>query len=1005
MHDRHARTLDRVARLVRERLTPALYRASHPLEVSAWHAPGEPVAFAEAATAEYVPFAIGEAWGAPWSTTWFRISGEVPAAWRDESGALPAGTRPELVVDLGFTTGQPGFQAEGLVWTAAGVPVKGLAPKNQAVPIPANGRVDHFIEAAGNPDIGSDWLFTPTLLGDPETAPAASLYILSRIDIALLDRTVFDLLADVRVLTELVPQQPEGSPRRAQVLDALARMVDAVDPQDVAGSAAAARSVLAPALAKPAAASAHRLHAVGHAHIDSAWLWPLRETVRKCARTFSNALTLIDDEPDLTFAASSAQQYAWIEQTYPVLFERIRRGVAAGRFVPVGGMWVESDTNMPGGEALARQFITGAAYFRRAFGIESDEVWLPDSFGYSGALPQIARLAGMHRLLTQKISWNETNRFPHHTFQWEGIDGSRIFTHFPPADSYNSDLSLDVVAYAERNFADTARATASLLPFGYGDGGGGPTREMAAQAVRLCSLEGAPRVEHSTPARFFDEAQEEYPDAPVWVGELYLELHRGTYTSQHGTKQGNRRSEHLLREAELWAATAAVRADAPYPAAELERIWQLVLLHQFHDILPGSSIAWVHHDAERNHARIAADLEALVAASLAALGAVDGPPMLANAAPHARDGVPALGIGPAAAPEPVAVAAEGDGLVLDNGLIRAEFDTDGLLVSLSDATSGRDAVPPGTRGNLFQLHRDTPLQWDAWDVDREYRNVVDDLIAADSVTADGGVVRIVRVFGASRIEQALWLEAGSRELRMTVDVDWHELQKFLKLAFPLDVHAERFASEIQFGHIERATHTNTSWDAARFETSNHRWIRVAEPGFGVAITNDAVYGADVTRIARQGGGSATLARLSLLRAALFPDPQQDQGRHRFEFGVLPGASVTEAVEAGYRINLPRRITRGAPVAPLVRVDEPGVVVEAVKLAEDGGGDVVVRLYEALGTRTRARVVVDLPHRDVIETDLHERPLSGGALESADGEVVTLSLRAFQIVTLRIRRGD
>ncbi|NLE97210.1 MAG: alpha-mannosidase, partial [Propionibacterium sp.] len=346
-----------------------------------------------------------------------------------------------------------------------------------------------------------------------------------------------------------------------------------------------ARAELAEVLSRPAAASAHELFAVGHAHIDSAWLWPVRETVRKVARTCSNVLDLMDQHDDFVFAASSAQQYAWIQEHRPELFERMRRRIREGRFVPVGGMWVESDTNLPGGEGLVRQFVHGTRYFREQFDVDTSIVWLPDSFGYTAALPQIMAQAGARWFLTQKLSWNETNRVPHHTFLWEGLDGTRIFTHFPPADTYGSDVGMADLARAEGQFAEKAGATSSLLPFGYGDGGGGPTREMLARARRSADLEGSPKVRLASPEQFFAHAEEEYPEPPVWSGELYLEFHRGTYTSQARTKRGNRRSEALLREAELWASTAALRVGAPYPYEELRRLWETVLLLQFHDIL------------------------------------------------------------------------------------------------------------------------------------------------------------------------------------------------------------------------------------------------------------------------------------------------------------------------------------------------------------------------------------------------------------------------------------
>ncbi|MEE2047315.1 alpha-mannosidase, partial [Nocardiopsis tropica] len=409
-------------------------------------------------------------------------------------------------------------------------------------------------------------------------------------------------------------------------------------------------------------------------------------------RTSANAVALAEDHPGFVFAMSQAQQWAWLKEHRPDVFARVVRASEAGQFVPVGGMWVESDTNMPGSEALARQFSFGKRFFRDELGVDTQEVWLPDSFGYSAALPQLVRLSGSRWFLTQKISWSRTNAFPHHTFWWEGIDGTRVFTHFPPVDTYNSELTGSELAHASGNFRDKGGASRSLVPFGHGDGGGGPTREMLARARRTGDLEGSPRVEVEHPSEFFAKAHAEYPDAPVWLGELYLEFHRGTYTSQAATKQGNRRSEHLLREAELWAATAAVRTGAPYPYEALDRVWRTVLLNQFHDILPGSSIAWVHREAAESYAEAAAELHGIVASAQGALAEEpggDGGTLVFNAAPHERDGVPALGAVPAALTgAPGAAAASVDasdgGFLLDNGLLTVRVDRRGLGTSVLD---------------------------------------------------------------------------------------------------------------------------------------------------------------------------------------------------------------------------------------------------------------------------------------------------------------------------------
>lgn len=1005
MHDDRTLVESRLKRVLDERIRPAVYPESVPLEVAVWNAPGEPVPVEEGLAAPTEPIEVGARWGAPWGTSWFTVTGTVPEAW--------AGRTVEALLDLGFDENMPGFQCEGLVYRPDGSPVKGLNPRNQWVRVaaPAEGGeyVDLRIEAASNPVILDYHPFRPTRLGDKETAGSEPQYTLARMDLAVLDEEVWNLVLDLEVLGELMAELPVESPRRWDVLRAVERALDAVDLQDVNGTAQAARSQLRDVLAAPAVPSAHRISAVGHAHIDSAWLWPLRETVRKVARTTSNMTALIEDEPDFVFAMSQAQQWAWVKEHRPEVWARVKKAVADGRFVPAGGMWVESDTNMPGSEAMARQFVHGKRFFLDEFGVENDEAWLPDTFGFAAGLPQIIKAAGSKWLLTQKISWSQTNKFPHHTFRWEGIDGTRIFTHFPPVDTYNCSMHGREIAHAAGNFKDKGAARHSLAPTGWGDGGGGTTREMIAKAARLHDLEGSATVTWETPEDFFRKAEAEYPDAPVWVGELYLELHRATLTSQARTKQGNRRSEHLLREAELWAATAAVRTGFPYPYEELDRIWKTVLLHQFHDILPGSSIAWVHREARRTYERVAAELDAVIDAAQRALAGEGSAPLVFNSAPHTRDGVPAGGARtPAVLGETALAPRPAGGFVLDNGVLRVEIDERGLVVSAYDLSADRETIAPGRAANLLQLHPDFPNMWDAWDVDEFYRNTVTDLVEADEVAPgeDGVSVRIVRSFGASKVTQVLSLAPGEQRLDIHTEVDWHETEKFLKLAFPFDVHAERYASETQFGHFFRPTHTNTSWEAAKFEACNHRFVHIEEPGWGVALVNDSTYGHDVTRTVRDSdSGTTTTVRVSLLRAPRFPDPETDQGVHRFRHALVPGAAIGDAVREGWRINLPeRRVAGSQEVVPLVGVGQDAVVVTAVKLADDESGDVIVRFHESRGGRSRATLTVGFDFEDVTVTDLLERPLADAAEPERDGARLRVSLRPFELVTLRLKRA-
>ncbi|HET6859130.1 MAG TPA: glycoside hydrolase family 38 C-terminal domain-containing protein, partial [Streptomyces sp.] len=749
MHDDRSIVEHRLLRVLKDRIQPAVHSTPVPLAIERWEAPGEPVPVAEGLAATYVPAAAGDAWGPAWGTTWFKVTGRVPAEWR--------GRTVEAVIDLGFDRQMPGFQCEGLVYRQDGEAVKALNPRNDWVRIgdPAVGGEDIllYVEASSNPVLVDH---APTYEGDRLTSGHEPLYRVERMDLTVFETEVWELVQDLEVLGSLMSELSQGDARRWEILRAIERCLDAVDLTDVPGTAAAARAELAGVLASPANASAHRISAIGHAHIDSAWLWPLRETVRKVARTSSNMVNLMDDHPEFVFAMSQAQQLAWIKEHRPEVFAKVKKKIADGQFVPVGGMWVESDTNMVGGEAMARQFLYGKKFFMDEFGIETNEVWLPDSFGYTAAMPQLVKLSGSKWFLTQKISWSQVNKFPHHTFWWEGIDGTRVFTHFPPVDTYNSDLGGEQMAHAARNYQEKGRGSRSMAPFGWGDGGGGPTREMLARAERLRDLEGSPKVTVEKPSAFFSKAEAEYPDAPVWAGELYLELHRGTYTSQAKTKQGNRHSESLLREAELWSATAAVRvAGFVYPYEDLERIWKTVLLHQFHDILPGSSIAWVHREARETYARVRTELEAITAAAQKALAGEGSDTLTFNAAPHARGSVPAGGAAvaePSRTADTVTAASRADGgFDLDNGLLRITVDARGLVVSAYDVAARRESVAPGLAANLLQIHPDFPNMWDAWDIDEFYRHKVTDLVDVDTLaltesTGERAVLTVARSF-------------------------------------------------------------------------------------------------------------------------------------------------------------------------------------------------------------------------------------------------------------------
>jgi alpha-mannosidase len=906
------------------------------LELTAHCIRGEPIGYAEAVRADFAPIKVGDAWGPPWSTTWFHVRGRVPDSY--------AGQAVVAVFDLGFD-GPTGFTCEALAWKD-GKPWRGVDPNHRWLPI-VGPDIDFHLEAAANPRATES---------GPE--PAASMialrgaaepaFILRQAELAIRE-SPDDRIGDVRL-----------------------------DPS-------------------------HRITAVGHAHIDTAWEWPIREARRKVARSWSTQLALLDQYPDYIFAASQPLQYQWMKESYPDIYRRVKEKVAAGRWEPVGAMWVEADCNLPSGESLVRQLLHGKRFFMREFGHETKILWLPDVFGYPGNLPQLMAEAGCDAFLTQKLSWNDTNKPEHHTFIWEGIDGTRIFTHFPPADTYNGSFSPEEVEMSVRNFKDGASSNRSLYLFGWGDGGGGPQAEMIESAHRL-------GVELGRAADFFEVASAQARNLTTSVGELYFELHRGTYTSQSRTKRLNRRAEQALREAEMWS----VAAGDGYPRTELETAWKRLLTNQFHDILPGSSIDWVYEEAERDLRAVIETAGALASRAQAKLRGSGEDVVVFNVNSHPRREVVDVGgrlqivEAPACgwavqdeAPFAPEQAVRVSDRAMENVLLRIQWDERGLLTSIWDKVAAREVLAPGQVGNLLQLHDDNPARWDAWDLDIEYlKNRVDLLeLAGLQVESSGGMrgaVRFIREFGRSRVSQLMVLDAGSRVLRFECDVDWQEEHKMLKVAFPVAVRSRQATYEIQFGHLARATHADTSRDKARFEVCGHRWADLGESGYGVALLNDCKYGHDIR---------GSVMRLSLLRAPTHPDPTADRGRHQFTYALMPHAGdfrQAGVIAAAEDLNAPLRIVRGklpdgSRRRSLIEVDTPQVIVEAIKLAEDSDA-AIVRLYEGWGGRCHAKVRTTLTASRAYLCDLLERNLE--ELPVRDG-VVDLDLTPFKILTLKV----
>jgi alpha-mannosidase len=947
---------------------------------------------AEAELLDYRDCELGETFGPLWATYWFRVEATVPERWQGERVDLLWVSHSEATLWDG------GRVLQGLNTSPDGARVDAMLRQAAA----AGERLDLRVELACN-----------GLFGElPRPYASREPVVLDRCQVARFDPRAWRLHHDFDVLRRLEAEHADGlDPTWAgELLYELNRVCN-VWTEDDPASWDEADAILAPLLERHNATVAHELSAIGHAHLDTAWLWPLAESYRKAVRSFSSQVAYMDRYPEFRFACSQAQQYDWIRRRNPELYGRIREHVESGQWLPVGGTWVEPDCNLPSGESLVRQFLHGQRYFEREFGRRCPEFWNPDVFGYNGQLPQIMRGAGIGRFLTQKLSWNRFNPPAHHTFTWQGMDGSQVLAHFPPADTYNATAEVAELRRSVRDYKDHDRSHRSLLVFGYGDGGGGPTPDMLETLRRARDLQGLPRTTITTSDEFFTALETDARDLPAILGELYFEYHRGTYTSQAAVKLGNVRGERGLHDAEFLAAAAMREAGAAYPAERLDELWKLLLLNQFHDILPGSSIGLVYEDAARDHAAVLAGAEAVAAGALAAIaGGGERAPLNTIGAARAEvaerpDGelawveAPSYGVGTAAgaAPDVARATERGDRVVLENGLLRAELTRDGRLVSLVHLAAGREALEQP--GNVFQLYDDRPTAHEAWDVDPFHLETVRDAGPAETcaVTQPGGLRAEVelqyRIGTASTLRQLVRLDAGACRLDFHCEVDWRERRTMLKVLFPVAVHSPSATYQMQFGHAERPTHFSTSHDLARYEVPGHRFADLSEHGFGVALLTDCKYGYSTL------GGEM---RISLLRSASVPDPRADAGSHRFAYAVMPHAGgwrEAGVVAEAARLATPLRWAPGA-VEPRswLSVDDPNLVLDTVKRAEDSDA-LLLRLYEAHGARGRAGLRVGWPVTEAVSCNLLED--AGDPLPLVRG-VIELGYRPHQIISLLVR---
>ena len=1010
-------------------LEQAVYTPVGNLDIRAW-CTAEPLPFAERTNGSERTLRVGDKWGDLFDCAWFCFTGRVPTAAAGKKTVLLLDVHGELCV-----FDEHGTPARGLTTVTSAFEFTLGMPGKRVLPLSERATGGEPVEVWA--DAGNNDLFG-NLQGGGTVREAC---------IATCDETVRALYYDFEVLLDFLKTLPPGSPRYEQVLTGLNDALHALY-GGIPEAAGVARERLAPHLARRGGDPALEVSAVGHAHMDLGWLWPIRETVRKCARTFATAIANLERYPDYVFGASQPQQYQWMKEHYPTLYEKIKRKVAEGRIEPQGVMWVEADTNLSGGEALVRQILHGKRFWQEEFGADVNYLWLPDVFGYSAALPQILQRAGIPYFSTQKLSWSLINVFPHHSFHWQGIDGSRVLAHMLPEETYNSPALPRSVRKIELNYKDLGVSGHSLLVFGIGDGGGGPGEEHLERLVRLRNLEGLSPVTQEPVAAFIGKWREDAGRFPTWRGELYLERHQGTLTTEARNKWYNRKLELALRELEWTSVVAGIAGQEAYPAARLQSIWREVLLYQFHDILPGSSIKRVYDESLARYALLLDEVEQRIADNAACLaGKIDtlgmvAPLLVQNSLSWPRSEwlqageqwlrvtAPPMGY----AVVDAAVDAAGDATVdtlqsapavaatersLENDLLRVQFGEDGTIGSLYDKRLRRELIPAGQTANRLTVYRDLG---DAWDFPMDYAEQTPRRLGLVSSAArvDGprAILQQNYRLDHSELQQEMILTAGSARLDFVSRLHWREPQAMLRTSFPLAIQSDEATFEIQFGHVRRPTHSNTTWDLARDEVVGHKWADLSQRDYGVALLNDSKYGHKV---------KGQVIDLNLLRSVPYPGPRlvndadvapgephhafTDQCDHRFTYALFPhpGDHVAGRVaQAAYELNVPVRTLSLSPQAgPLparasfLEIDAPNVIVEAVKQAESGpggaeDGGIIVRLYEAEGQAARTSVQVGFAVAAAWETDLLERPLAELALEE---DRLQLEFGPFEIKTL------
>jgi alpha-mannosidase len=882
---------------------------------------------------------------------------------------------------------------------------------------------------------------------------------------------------DLQTPVDVAIRLQQADPRRHAILAIVERALRALDRRDgytpeFEGSLGAAEKIAAEIYKLVDTEVQPQITAVGSTHLDVGWLWRVMHTRDKTGRSFATVLNLMEEYPEFIFMYNQSVLFDFLKKDYPELWDGVKKRVRSGQFEIEGAMWVEPDVNIVSGESLVRQIMRGRRFHIEEFGVDPKTVWLPDTFGYSANLPQVMDKSGLKYFVTSKLSWNDTDRFPYDSFHWRGIDGTvtkaqlitaqrveseQIFT------TYNGDLSVSETMGAWKRYEPKAAHDEVVMSYGYGDGGGGPTRGMIERGIRLeRGIPGAPKVKLEGIVPFLNRLGEAMDKPgnkfPTWNGELYLQYHRGTLTSVAKNKANNRKAERLLRELEFLGAMALTQAGAAYPTDTLAEFWELVLINQFHDILPGTSIPEVYVDSDNEYGQIFSTLGSQNGPWHSAAQAFCRPGAdqlrLLNFTGQTRSGLVSLGNGAelgnsslsaSGTVQPIQKLVSADGSTtyaapvtnlaplgftgaqivsggagngtsslsvsethLENELLKVTFDKAGEITSVFDKTRNRETLLAGHKANRLIAYEDKPMEWDAWDIDRYFEEQfwpLADSKSLISVVETGphrAAIRVERHYQKSRIVQVISLAAGARQVEFDTFIDWQERAQVIKAQFPFDLNTSEIRSEIQFGHVKRPTHRNTSWDKARFEASMHRWVDLSESDFGVALLNDSKYAYDCLEQS---------VRLTLVRGSTFPSPDADLGEHRIRYALFVHDGVADLAEvhrAAERFNNPVAVIGSLKPASsatselgqfsFASADVDNITLETVKKAEKSDA-VVLRIFEHANIRAEATVKFGIPVKSVRVVNLMEEGASK-PLEINDNGV-KLSLRPFEIATLLI----